>query len=644
LTVIATNERLRRYAMLGPLPAAAVEVMRTANVEPFLFGSVAEVRDSQRRLDAVVLASSLPALPAVVLELCDFGVPMVVVDDARNLDAPTLLGLGRSGVLAVWDGRAETFALAQQELHDDRSVASGVHRAHDRFLRLLRSVPAAVWSFDLQRCQEAIVELSAQLTHESLEQAIAECARQSKSYPLNESAAAYRDVGPAVAAALMRAWFSGDRVPHVEVDVKRDGSDRVLLVSGAMPSGNDYRQVLVVGLDTTEQRELTRALLASQRLEAVGRLAAGIAHDFKNILTIIRSYTDLVADEVPENSAAHADLEVMRDAADRATALVAQLLAFSRKQPQVIDQLDLNDVVTRVQKLVARPLGEDIEVSLDLCTVPLPVSGDRSQLEQVLLNLAVNARDAMPNGGRLRFRTALRRHADSWLHPVGYRIPAGSYACLEVVDDGIGMSTETLERIFEPFFTTKADRGSGLGLATAYGIVKQHGGYIAATSQLGAGTTFEILLPLRSSETPARRDRSKFFASTERATHHRVLLIESDEAVRRNVAKTLESRGFVVSAFADAEGALPLLDADPLPFDVLVAEVVAPKTNGIALAARARRVRADVAIVLVSSRDEQDGVARAFGNDGAVVRKSATSAAWLGAVEDALAKTLGPRG
>jgi CheY-like chemotaxis protein len=333
----------------------------------------------------------------------------------------------------------------------------------------------------------------------------------------------------------------------------------------------------------------------------------------------------------------------MRDAADRATALVAQLLAFSRKQPQIIEKLDLNDVVARVQKLVARPLGEDIEVSLDLCAVPLPVSGDRSQLEQVLLNLAVNARDAMPSGGRLRFRTALRRRADSWVHPVGYRIPAGSYACLEVLDDGIGMSAETLERIFEPFFTTKADRGSGLGLATAYGIVKQHGGYIAATSQLGAGTTFEILLPLRTSESPTRRERATFFASTERVTHHRVLLVESDESIRRNVAKTLESRGFVVSAVADTEGARPWLEADPLPFDVLVTEVMAAKTNGIALAARARRSRADVAVVLVSSREEHDGVARAFGSDGAFVRKSASSAAWLGAVEDALAKAHGPR-
>jgi signal transduction histidine kinase len=637
LSVIAKNGRVRRYAVFGQLEPEPRTALSTAEVEIRVVTTVAEVRDARATFDAVVLSAGLVGLDAVVVELCDLGIPMVVVDDGQ-LDPSALLGLGRSGVLAVWDGRVETLATAQSELHDERSFGSGVHRAQDRFLRLLRSVPAAVWSFDLQRCHETIASLEG-----SIDEAVVECSQHVRSHALNEPAAAYRDVAPIVAEALLRAWFSGDRLPHVEVDVKRDGQVRALLVSGAMPSGDDYRQVLVVGLDTTEHRELTRALLASQRLEAVGRLAAGIAHDFKNILTIIRSYTDLVADEVPEDSAAHADLEVMRDAADRATALVAQLLAFSRKQPQVIEKLDLNDVVARVQKLVARPLGEDIEVSLDLCAMPLPVSGDRSQLEQVLLNLAVNARDAMPSGGRLRFRTALRRRADSWVHPVGYRIPAGSYACLEVVDDGIGMSAETLERVFEPFFTTKADRGSGLGLATAYGIVKQHGGYIAATSQLGAGTTFEILLPLRNSESPTRRDRATFFASTERVTHHRVLLVESDESVRRNVAKTLESRGFVVSAVADTEGALPWLDADPLPFDVLVTEVMAAKTNGIALAARARRSRADVAVVLVSSRDEHDGVARAFGSDGAFVRKSASSAAWLGAVEDALAKAHGPR-
>ncbi|MCU0677272.1 MAG: hypothetical protein MUE69_31350, partial [Myxococcota bacterium] len=407
VSVIAKNGRARRcYAVFGELEPEPRAALSAAEVETRVVTTVAEVSDARAALDAVVLSSGLVGLDAVVVDLCDLGVPTVVVDGGR-LDAARLLGLGRSGVLAVWDGRAETLAAAQRELHDERSFGSGVHRAQDRFLRLLRSVPAAVWSFDLQRCHETIAALGG-----SIDEAVVECAQHVRSHALNEPAAAYRDVAPIVAEALLRAWFSGDRLPHVEIDVKRDGQVRALLVSGAMPIGDDYRQVLVVGLDTTEHRELTRALLASQRLEAVGRLAAGIAHDFKNILTIIRSYTDLVADEVPEGSAAHADLEVMRDAADRATALVAQLLAFSRKQPQVIEKLDLNDVVARVQKLVARPLGEDIEVSLDLSAVPLPVSGDRSQLEQVLLNLAVNARDAMPSGGRLRFRTALRRRAD----------------------------------------------------------------------------------------------------------------------------------------------------------------------------------------------------------------------------------------
>lgn len=615
-------------AVLAALDAAGIDALHASAFEDV----AAALRGG---LDAILVASASDG--ETTRRLCDLGVPIVVV--AGQLDTSTLLTLGRFGVIAVWDGRAETLADAQAALEDDRSLASGVHRAQDRFLRLLRSVPAAVWSFDLQKCHDVVSDLG----DRSLDDALAECTSHVRSQPLNEPAAAYGNVAPVIAGALFRAWLSGDRVPHVEVDVERGGRDRALLVSGAMPV-HDFSQVLVVGLDTTEHRELTRAFLASQRLEAVGRLAAGIAHDFKNILTIIRSYTDLVADEIPEDSAVHADLEVMRDAADRATALVAQLLAFSRKQPQVLEKLDLNDVVAQVQRLIARPLGEHIEVQVDLATAPLPVSGDRSQLDQVLLNLAVNARDAMPSGGRLRLTTTIRRRADSWTHPVGYRIPAGSYACLEVSDDGIGMSPETLERVFEPFFTTKSDRGSGLGLATAYGIVKQHGGYISVTSQVGVGTKFEILLPLRSSETPLRRERGAFFASSERVSHHRVLLVEENDELRRAVSKTLEARGFSVRAVATSDEALPWMEAEPPAFDLLMTDVMAPRTNGIALAARARRARSDVAIVLVSSRDEHDAIARAFGaSEGAFLRKPATSAAILRAVEEALSQVHGPR-
>ncbi|MCB9602999.1 MAG: response regulator [Sandaracinus sp.] len=370
-----------------------------------------------------------------------------------------------------------------------------------------------------------------------------------------------------------------------------------------------------------------------------GALGGGIAHDFKNVLTIIRSYTDLVADEVPTDSPALEDLDVMREATDRATALISQLLAFSRIQPQTVARWDLNEIVAGIQKMVERPLGEDIELGLELTSFPLPLACDRSQLEQVLLNLAVNARDAMPNGGRLRFRTSLRRIADSYMHPVGFRVPPGKYACIEVSDEGLGMEPQVLERIFEPFFTTKASRGSGLGLATAYGIVKQHGGFITARSRLGAGSTFELLLPLGSAEAGPTKDTRlgrPFFPRAEVGPGRRVLLVEDDPEVRRAITHMLERKGHVVRASGDPDQVLGWLAEADTHFDVLMTDVVMPRMNGLTLAARARELRPGVAVVLMSGRDDFDELAQAGRSASVFVQKPASPELILEAIEEAM--------
>ncbi|MCC6316123.1 MAG: response regulator [Gemmatimonadaceae bacterium] len=354
-------------------------------------------------------------------------------------------------------------------------------------------------------------------------------------------------------------------------------------------------------LDITEHKRVEGDLLQIQKMESIGRLAGGIAHDFNNILTAIRGNVDLVLGQVTEQDAHFAELHDIRQAADRAAALTRQLLAFSRKQAMQPRDIDLAELVRDVEKMLRRVIGEDVVLLTQPSDTIGMVRADPGQLEQVLLNLAVNARDAMPTGGLLTIETHQLRLDTATSSALG--IPVGDYVSLVVRDTGQGMDEETKVRIFDPFFTTKpAGRGTGLGLAMVYGIVRQSGGAVAVESDPDHGTTFRLYFPRVA--TPADRGKSAepvtpVVDSTLRRDA-RVLLVEDDPAVRALTRRMLREAGYTVQEASDAYEALGLVGADCAGFDLVVTDVIMPGMGGRDLAAELRRRRPDMRILFMS--------------------------------------------
>jgi CheY-like chemotaxis protein len=334
-------------------------------------------------------------------------------------------------------------------------------------------------------------------------------------------------------------------------------------------------------------------------MEAIGQLAGGVAHDFNNLLTAIRGFAELHLAEHPAGDPGREDIIEIQRAAERAAQLTQGLLAFSRRAEVHPAALDLREVAADSVALLGRLVGENIFVRLD-ATVEVPcVLADRVQIGQVLLNLAANARDAMPGGGILGIAVKPITLSQVFVanHP-GAR--PGRHVLLEVADTGIGMDETTKRHVFEPFFTTKPPgRGTGLGLASAYGIVKQAGGYIDVESHPGAGTVFRIYLPALSGATPEARLRPGGGHVLARGTE-RVLLVEDDVAVRSFAQRALQRSGYRVSAFGDPGVALEFLMADPASFDALVTDVVLPTMSGPDLAERIELVRPGLPTLFIS--------------------------------------------
>jgi PAS domain S-box-containing protein len=348
--------------------------------------------------------------------------------------------------------------------------------------------------------------------------------------------------------------------------------------------------------DISERVRLEAQLQQAQKMEAVGQLAGGIAHDFNNLLTAISGYAQLGLTEVSgTETPVGRYLEEIQHAGQRAAELTRQLLAFSRRQMLQPTMFDLNDAVSSSEKLLRRLLGEHIRIVTSLAPDGCPVTADRSQVEQVLVNLAVNARDAMPNGGALTLDTenVEVREGDS---DERFEAP-GDYVVLRVTDTGSGMDATTREHAFEPFFTTKEPgKGTGLGLAMVYGIVTQSGGWIAVHSEPGLGTTFEITLP-RSMDTaePAARPHRPLEL---RNGTERVLLVEDEPVVRELTAELLARQGYEVTAVGDPEEALALAERERV--DIVFTDVVMPKMSGRRLVARLRESKPELPVVYTS--------------------------------------------
>jgi CheY-like chemotaxis protein/two-component sensor histidine kinase len=372
-------------------------------------------------------------------------------------------------------------------------------------------------------------------------------------------------------------------------------------------------------------------------MEAIGRLAGGVAHDFNNLLSIILSYTWLTLEDLSSDSPLREDLLQISLAGERAAALTQQLLAFSRQQVLELHVADLNELVTGMEKLIRRMLGEDIELTMQLGTPLGKIRVDKTQIEQVLLNLAVNARDALPNGGTLSIATQnVDRVADVATDDDG--LTPGPYVMLTVTDSGIGMDEATRARVFEPFFTTKPiGKGTGLGLATVFGIVKQSAGQVSVVSEPGGGTTFRIYLPRCDSEavmTPTVRPAAAQAHSALAAT---ILLVEDDAQVRTLMQTILKRAGYQVLDYADPLEAIERCERSPEHIDLLVTDVVLPKLNGRYLAERVLALRPLTRVIYVSGYSEETISERGVLEAGAVLlKKPITPAALLERVRSAL--------
>jgi PAS domain S-box-containing protein len=363
---------------------------------------------------------------------------------------------------------------------------------------------------------------------------------------------------------------------------RKDGTPVWMLVSASLVEDkNSQSTILATAFDITQWKELGEQLRQSQKMEAVGRLAGGVAHDFNNMLQIINGYSELVIDELPAKDPLRSHVNEIKNIVERAAGLTRQLLAFSRQQVLAPQVLDLNTSIANLSKMLRRLIGEDVELFLTEGHPLNRVKADPGQIDQVILNLAVNARDAMPQGGELTIETS-NVDIDATYALGHFPMTPGPYVLVAVSDTGCGMDAETQARIFEPFFTTKEKgKGTGLGLATVYGIIKQSGGFIWAESEVDKGTTFKVFLP------PAKESPTVLEASHDPTRVHgteTVLLVEDEEYVRSLVRKSLQSKGYTVLEARNGKEALSVARQHPGPIHLLITDVVMPGMSGRELA------------------------------------------------------------
>ncbi len=397
------------------------------------------------------------------------------------------------------------------------------------------------------------------------------------------------------------------KLQPVEKDlVRKDGALLHCVVGGSMLAEGEERKFIGFILDMSRLKKTEAALQKSeeqlrqsQKMEAIGKLAGGIAHDFNNLLTAINGYSSLALEQIESDHFLHNSLHEINKAGERAAALTQQLLAYSRKQVMAPKRLNLNEVLSEMQNLLTRLIGEDIDLRMNLHPEIGPIKADPGQLQQVVLNLVVNARDAMPEGGTIILETASVRLDKACIrkHPAVLR---GDYVQLTVSDTGPGMDSSIRERIFEPFFTTKAvGQGSGLGLSMVDGIVSQSGGHIFVYSEPGIGTTFKIYLPFDLGEATEMGGSSGAMATNGRGDET-LLLVEDEAAVRQFTRKVLEMNGYTVLEAADGNQALQVLEEFAGPLHLLLTDVVMPRMNGRLLAEEVLRLSPDTRVIFMS--------------------------------------------
>jgi PAS domain S-box-containing protein len=406
----------------------------------------------------------------------------------------------------------------------------------------------------------------------------------------------------AATVAKVRAAVEAGHACTVELlNYRKDGSSfwNQLALSPVLDDQGQLLHFVGVQTDVTERRQLEAQLLQAQKMEAIGQLAAGIAHDFNNVLSVVLGYSSVIYEALEANDPLRGDIEEVRRAGDRATKLVRQLLAFSRRQMLEPRVLDLGQLVLGTEQMLQRLLGADVALSLFTDSALGAIEADPTQLEQVVMNLAVNARDAMPDGGKLSIELA-NVELDTAYVASHAGVSAGRYVMLAVTDSGMGMTSTTREHIFEPFFTTKdAGKGTGLGLATVFGIVKQSKGHIWVYSEPGLGTTFKVYFPRVDKPLPHQRPTPPPPPLSLRG-NETILLVEDDEQLRLMVCMILRRQGYEVLDAQNGGEALLICEQHPAKIDLLLTDVVMPRMNGKQLAERLVPLRNGMKVLFMS--------------------------------------------
>ncbi len=494
---------------------------------------------------------------------------------------------GRGGVVTDAAGRPVRMLGAVLDITGRKKAEEALRRANDRLNAVIQSSPLAISTLDADGVVRTWNPAAEQLFGWTADEVIG------RPLPtVHGEAAEFEET--------RRRVMRGEPVSNIEViRKKKDGTAVTVNLVAAPLHEADGRITGILGLveDRTGVKRLEQQFFHAQKMEAVGRLAGGIAHDFNNLLTVITSYSDLLLEDFGSDDPKREDVAQIRKASESAAALTRQLLAFSRQQVLQPQILDLNDTVAGTEKLLKRLIEEDVQ----LATVLAPDLGmaiiDPGQLEQIIMNLAVNARDAMPGGGRLTIETANVDVDEAYLqaHPPAQ---AGRYVMLAVSDTGTGMDARTQAHLFEPFFTTKASgKGTGLGLATVYGIVKQSGGFICVYSEPGHGTTFKIYFPWAGER--AQRSAAAPVARPRQGTET-VLVVEDAAAVRTVMRQGLERYGYTVLEAPDGDTALQLAAKHHGPIHLLLTDVVMPGVSGPQLADQLVRLRPGIKVLYAS--------------------------------------------
>lgn len=407
------------------------------------------------------------------------------------------------------------------------------------------------------------------------------------------------------AAQIMSELRSGGFWEGEVEMVRKDGSIFTGYVIDTLIRSGDTTGFVGVSIDITDRKSLEEQFRQAQKMEAIGRLAGGVAHDFNNLLTAIIGYSQILISRFDDDDRARSELEEIEKAGKRAAALTSQLLAFSRKQTMQPKMLNLNSIVLDFQKILKRVIGEDVEIEVSLEPDLPHVKADPGHMEQLIMNLAVNARDAMPHGGTLSITTSSQILEKGYLQE-NFEVQPGPYVVLTVSDEGSGMDEETKSRIFEPFFTTKeAGKGTGLGLSTVYGIIKQAGGHIRVESALGEGSTFRVFLPqfeeVVEAAAPEEQRRNPIARGSES-----ILLVEDDPSVRNLASQVLRDHGYQVIEAWNGEDALKQaknLGADEI--DLVISDVVMPNMGGRAFLKALKRIRPGLKLLMISGYSEE---------------------------------------